>query len=489
MRRAAVSANVRKVHHRIAPHGRVSTSQPIRWPRSPASACRRRGRARSSSRGCRDRRRRRRPRVRRDLRGEETERREDHRVADERTGVGGRPRQKPGATEGARLSPPRREGQATAAATAARIGAVRPRLAEATMSRPSASSRRVRPTAIGQAPREAPTVRTCPPRRRGSRRLSAARSPAVEGLPRVRDAPKAARRRSRSSSDTRRGARRTARDTSGQRPQPGPSIRSGTRKAERSHPRLEDPRKIRSIDQSTPKTLAPWANGSTSVRSAWEWGTSNARSAPAPPRGSGCARSPAREGRRNPRIRRPPIADDRHDAGRRCTGSTAHDVGGQQRSPAVAFFADGAQEPLLHDGVKARRRFVQKEELGPAGEGRDEARPCTDIAFGAFALAAGSGRGRSVPTSRRGGQRPGATGAGRRSMHSPPVGFGQSAISRRGRRRAAVHVGDVAQRIEAEDGFRLRPSRSCPRNGADRRVLPAPLGPRKPWIRPGATAR
>ena len=40
--------------------------------------------------GRRDRRRRRRPRVRRDLRGEETERREDHRVADERTGVGER---------------------------------------------------------------------------------------------------------------------------------------------------------------------------------------------------------------------------------------------------------------------------------------------------------------------------------------------------------------------------------------------------------------
>ena len=29
MRRAAVNANARKVHHRIAPHGRVSASQPI----------------------------------------------------------------------------------------------------------------------------------------------------------------------------------------------------------------------------------------------------------------------------------------------------------------------------------------------------------------------------------------------------------------------------------------------------------------------------
>ena len=67
----------------------------------------------------------------------------------------------------------------------------------------------------------------------------------------------------------------------------------------------------------------------------------------------------------------PAVADDRHPVGERLR--LGQDVAGQQHgAAALALVVDALAEDRLHQRVEAGRRLVQDQQLGVAGQGRDQ---------------------------------------------------------------------------------------------------------------------
>ena len=159
-------------------------------------------------------------------------------------------------------------------------------------------------------------------------------------------------------------------------------------------------------------------------------------------------------------------------------------------APRLGDLVDALLKRLLHQRIQARGRLVEDVELGVGGERRDDAPPSAGCPWSRCAPSC-AGRVRTARSAGRGAgcrRRCRAAGPGSRW---PARRSGWATTShRRARRRSggAARPRRARDRRRAAARFRRRP-RSRPSSTRMVVDLPAPLGPRKPVMSPGATVR